>query len=112
MSCPKKIFLAFAGLLALAFLFVPYHLRSVTYKKDAYSRTITRSTFYERGFMFLPKYLIESGKKYPGPASAEKYYALNKKLLVLETAVILVLAGLDYFVFCIFLRKRRAKTHH
>jgi hypothetical protein len=110
MSCPKKILLVFAGLLALAFLFVPYHLRSVTYKKDAYSRMTIRTTFHESGFMFLPQYLMESRKKYPGPGSGEKYYALNKNLLIMEIAVIFFLGGLDYCVFCLFLRKRKART--
>jgi hypothetical protein len=109
MSCRKKILFIFAGLLVLSLLFVPYYLKSVTYRKDAYSRTIIRRTFYESGFMFLPKYLIESRKKYPAPTAGAKYYALNKNLLIMEIALIFFLGGLDYFIFCLFLSKRKGE---
>jgi hypothetical protein len=60
--------------------------------------------------MFVFKFLELKSKgkpvsQSPDPGTDHDFYSLNKTVFLIEVAVILVLAPLDYLLFCVILKK-------
>jgi hypothetical protein len=110
-SCPRKILLIFGILLIFAFLFIPYRSTHVKYKTDYYSLAKYKLTTHKSGYMFVFKYLkLKSNKRsIPGTEKGidQETYVLNKTMFLIEMIIVVVLAPLDYFIFCVVLRKRK-----
>jgi hypothetical protein len=110
MSCPKKILLVFGLLLVLAVFFLPYNVKNISYETNPQTHLIMRRIFYDRGYMFLPGYLTAKRREPGKKDAAGNYYALDQKVLAAEFSLILFLGIADYLLFCIFLKKRAARS--
>jgi len=104
-SCRKRVLLIFGLLFVLAILFVPYRLTSVSYKRDFSTDLIWRTTAKQSGYMLLPRFLKSQKVKSSARDRDQRFYALNKKMLVAELGIIVFLGALDYFVLCALLRR-------
>jgi hypothetical protein len=62
--------------------------------------------------MFVIKYLKlksqeMSVSRESDPGADQDSYALNKTLLLVELIIVIVLAPIDYFLFCVALRRKK-----
>ncbi len=108
-SCGKKIFLIFGGLLLLASLYVPYRVKVVSYEANPNTRLIMRTAFYAKGFISLPGYLAAKEREPREKDAAGRYYSLNLSILLAEFGLIIFLGGADYFLFCRLLGHRASR---
>jgi hypothetical protein len=106
--CAKIIFKLFGILLLLALLIIPYKSTHVSFELNPDSKLIIRKTQHQRGYMFLFHYLKLRARIDSDIEHKDSYY-LNTFQLTLEIAIILFLGVLDYFLFCLFLKKRKKK---
>jgi hypothetical protein len=109
-SCTGKIVLIFVLLLVLAILFIPYKSVHIKYKLDPHSLTNYKLTSHQNGYMSLFKFIALKSKEKSVPRSSisstgHDSYSLNKTVFLIELMIILVLAAVDYFLFCVILKK-------
>lgn len=114
-SCTGKIVLIFVLLLVLAILVIPYKSVHIKYELDPHSLTNYKLTSHQKGYMFLFKFLELKSKErsvqqksVPRSSISGKdhdSYSLNKTVIWIEMAIILMLAPIDYFLFCVILKK-------
>jgi len=106
-KCKKNILLIFGYLLFVAFLIVPYSSFTTEEKrlkdgKGAHFSDYFEPTNYEMveishsksGWVFSPYMLI-----------SKRRFFINWNTLAVETAVILLIAGFAYIIFCITVKK-------
>ena len=104
----------FGSLAAFVFLFIPYRSVYVTYKIEPHSLVKYKMTTHRSGYMFLFRFLklksnTGSERSVPGTEKGadQDFYFLNKTLFVIEVMILIVLAPLDYVLFCITLKKNK-----
>ena len=103
--CRKRVLRIFGTLLVLVLLFVPYRATHFTFKKDLNTRLIWRTTGTQSGYMFLPRFLKLQAVKVAAKDQDHSTYVLNKKMLLGEIGIILLLGALDYILLCAWLKK-------
>ena len=96
----------------LVFLFVPYKSVHVKYKLNSYSLLNYKTTAHKSGYMFVLKYLKLKSNEIANPEKSVPgtdydSYVLNKTLFLIELIIVIVLAPMDYILFCLVLRKRK-----
>jgi len=106
--CGKRVFKIFGALILLALLFVPYKRTSVEIYQTATSFLNRRVTSISRGHMLLPQFIKTRGTWVSRDTGGKRTTVLNTQLLAGEIAVLLFLAAFDYFVFCVWMRRRRS----
>ena len=111
-KCTRKILLIFGFLLLLIFLFVPYRSTHIKFKTDYYSLANYKITTHQSGYMFVFKYLMLRSQKMSIPRESDPgvdqdSYVLNKTLFFIELIIVIVLAPIDYFLFCVALRRKK-----
>jgi len=99
--CRKKVLLAFGAILFAVLLFVPYRSVRVIETRQGGSNLITRTTTKDRGFLFLPRFLKAlSVNDAVAKKAVRETYRLDAALYGGEIAAVLVLAALDFLLFC------------
>lgn len=111
-KCKRNIILIFGCLLIMAILFIPYNSTHVTLKNktDPYSGIKLRITTKKSGYMFLPQYIKTKATKFYDKDIGWDSYYLNTNLFIIEIAIIILMAGFDYILFCVFLRKPKKRN--
>lgn len=106
-SCTRKILLVFGPLLIFALLFIPCRSTHIKYQVDPHSFASYKITSHKSGYMFVFKYLKLKDAKRSVPGTDQDSYFLNKALFLIEMVIIVVLAPLDYFLFCVVLKRKK-----
>jgi hypothetical protein len=111
-GCTRKILIIFGLLLLIVIMLVPYRSTQIKFKVDSFSLAKYKITSHQSGYMFVFKYLkLKSNKRsVPGTdqeGTDQDSYVLNKTLFLIELIIVIVLAFIDYFLFCIILKKRK-----
>jgi hypothetical protein len=107
--CSRNILLIFGSLIFLALLIVPYRSTRVAYKMDPYSKINYKIIKRASGHMLVLNYVR---LKSTGNSSVENNnvsYYIDKDLFITEIVVILLVAFLDYFLFCRASKKGEGK---
>jgi hypothetical protein len=110
----RKILLVFGLLAVFVFLFIPYRSIHVKFKVDPHSLAKYKMTTHQSGYMFVLEYLKQKSNRRSersGPGTEQgadqNSYFLNKTLFLIEVIILIVLAPLDYVLFCIILKQRK-----
>lgn len=88
-------------------MFIPYRSTHIKYKVDPHSLVKYKMTTRQSGYMFVFKYLKLKSNKISNPGTDQDSYFLNRDLFLIEMNIVIVLALFDYFLFCVFLRKKK-----
>ena len=107
-ECGKRVFKIFGSLILLALLFVPYKRTNVEVYQSGSSYLNRRVTTMSRGHMFLPIFIKNRGTWVSRESGGKRTTVLNAKMLAGEVGLLLFLAVFDYFIFCVWMRRRRA----
>lgn len=105
--CTRKILLIFGSLLIFALLFIPYRSTHIKYQVNPHSFASYKITSHKSGYMFVFKYLKHKSNKKSVPGTDQNSYVLNKALFLIEIVIIVVLALIDYFLFCVVLKRKK-----
>jgi di/tricarboxylate transporter len=106
-TCPKNVLVIFLFVLLIIFLFIPYSSVHIRYKLDAYSLIKYKTTTHQSGYMFLFQYLKLKSNGISQSEADQDLYSFKTNLFLTEIGLLILLTILDYFVFCILLRRRR-----
>jgi hypothetical protein len=107
-ACRKKVLGIFGMLLVAALLFVPYHQTRVNIYRSSSSVIARRVTTQTDGHMFLLRFLKLRGHWVANATGEQRNMIFNKTLFIGEISAILSLGIFDYFLFCLWLGRRRA----
>jgi len=88
-KCKRNVLLIFGYLLIIASLFIPY-------SSGYYAG---RTAIRKAGYMFLPLFI---NAKINRP---HMNFCINSDILITEIALIVLIAGFAYILFCVALRK-------
>ena len=105
--CTRNILLIFGLMVILVFLFIPYRATHIKYRVESHSLAKYKITARLNGYMFVFKYLKLKSNKISGPEADQNSYFLDKTLFLTELIIVMVLAPIDYFLFCLVLRKKK-----
>jgi hypothetical protein len=105
--CTRKILLIFGLLLLLVLLLVPYRSTHVKFKVDPFSLAKYKMTSHQSGYMFVFKFLKLKSTKRSVQGVDQDSYVLNKTLFITELIIVIILAPIDYLLFCVALRRKK-----
>ncbi len=106
-SCTRKILFIIGLFSILIILFIPYKSVHIKYKLDPHSLANYKITTHQSGYLFVFTYLKLKSSEISDPGTDQDFYSLNKPLFLIEIIILIVLAPLDYVLFCIILKKRK-----
>jgi len=106
-NCTRNILLIFGFLLIFIFLFIPFRSTHIKYRVDSHSLAKYKITAHQSGYMFVFKYLKLKSNKISDPGTDQDSFFLNRNLFLIEMIIVIVLVAFDYFLFCVFLRKKK-----
>lgn len=100
--CAKVVAAVFGSLFLIILLSVPVTTTTSRTRQDQGSNLIVRTSYPQKGTMFLPAYLAARSR-----AGEGKIVRARTTEWVVPLAIVLALGVFDYFVFCRLLRGKR-----
>ncbi len=120
LRCRRNAAALLVLLAAAAALAVPIRSREVVFQRDPQTNLVWRTTSAWGGYMFLPEFLKRDRSPFPAEDSYAVRYALRRSIevrevraglnfpaVVVEAAVLAVLAAFDLAFYCPRRRTRR-----